>query len=87
MHYIQNHEVAYRSIDGEAVLVIPHTSDVKVLNEVGTRIWEALEGPRSIDEIVSVVVAEFEITEEQARIDALTFIEALVSRDLVHQVT
>jgi len=65
------------------VLVVPSTSEVKVLNLVGTRVWEELEEPRTLDQLIATVVAEFEIGAEAARPDVQGFLEDLVSRELV----
>ena len=34
--------VVYQIVDGEAVVVLPQAGQIKVLNEVGTRIWSLL---------------------------------------------
>src|SRR5262249_2954722 len=55
---IERHaNVAWRVLDGTAVLVSPSSPTVQTLNSVGTRVWELADG-RTVDEIVEAVVKE-----------------------------
>jgi len=44
------------------------------LNDVAARVWELLDGRRTLREIRDVVVAEYEVTPEEAAGDLETFI-------------
>jgi hypothetical protein len=75
---------AHRSIGDEGGLVVlPAKAEVKVLNPVGTIVYGLLDGKHSVDEIVSAVVAEFEVKEEDARRDVEAFLEELDSEGLL----
>ena len=76
-------QVAARIIDGEAVIVLPESSQVNVLNEVGSRIWELIDGTRSVGEIAEVIVAEYDVTTEQAEQDVNEFIQELVENKML----
>jgi hypothetical protein len=39
------------------------------LSDIGTRIWELIERPRSVDELCADLVKEFDVTEEVCRTD------------------
>ena len=71
-------QVAARIIDGEAVIVLPESGQVNVLNEVGSRIWELIDGTHSVGEITEIIVAEYDVTAEQAERDVDEFIQELV---------
>lgn len=75
--------VASRALDGEAVLVHPAQQKVRVLNEVGARLWELTDGERSIGEMARVIAAEYEVSLVKAEADALTFCQDLVGRGLL----
>ena len=75
-----NPAVVGRIVDGEAVLVLPEQGKVKVLNEVGGRIWELVDGTRTVGEIVQLICREFEVDEASAREDTLGFISDLLDR-------
>ncbi len=47
--------VVSRMIDGEAVLVHPGQAKIRVLNSVGARIWEPVDGQHSLRDIAQVI--------------------------------
>jgi len=69
-------DVAFRVIDGQAVIVVPATQTMHTLNEVGTFIWQNCEG-KSVDEVIASVVGEFEVDESTARSDLDAFAKEL----------
>jgi hypothetical protein len=73
----RNHTAGYRVFEGEATIVLPDGSYIKVLNETGSRIWELLDGSRGVKEIASVIAGEYEITPEAAERDVREFLEEL----------
>ncbi len=80
---IPEKEVVGQVVDGEAVLVLPSKGKVKVLNEVGARIWELADGNRSIGEIAGQLTAEYEVDLPQAQNDTLIFIQELVDKGVL----
>lgn len=67
---------------GEAVLMLPARGQIKVLNEVGTRVWELIDGNRSIDQVVAVICKEYDVDPDRALSDTLAFIDELVAKRL-----
>ena len=55
-------------------------------NEVGGMIVKALDQGKSIAEIVKLVTEEFEVGEEQAKNDILTFCKQLVADGIADEV-
>ena len=76
-------DVAWRMIDGEAVIITPADSTMHTLNDVGTRIWELMTGTRSLREVAGVLCAEFEVDRERAEKDTLWFTECLAKKGLI----
>lgn len=76
-------QVAARIIDGEAVILLPENVQVKVLNVVGSRIWELADGTRSVGEITKIIVAEYDVTAQQAERDVNEFIQELVDKKML----
>lgn len=70
--------VVSRLVDGEAVLVHPQQAKIRVLNAVGARVWELVDGRRSLGDISQVIVAEFDIELSRAQSDVLAFCADLV---------
>ncbi|MBI5498912.1 MAG: PqqD family protein [Deltaproteobacteria bacterium] len=76
LRFRRHPDVAFRVIDGQAVIVVPATQSMHTLNEVGTFVWERCEG-RTVDEIVGLLVEEFEVDDATARGDLETFAREL----------
>lgn len=75
--------VASRLFNGEAVLIDPAQNKVRMLNPVGSRIWELADGSRTLAEIIDTLVAEFEVEPAQAAASVRAFVEELVARELL----
>lgn len=48
------------------------------LSEVGARIWELMEPPRSLDDICAVLVGEFDVPPQVCRAEVDAFLADLV---------
>ena len=70
-------------IEGEAVLLDMESSYYFSLNETGTRIWRGLEDGKTEAEIIEGLVAEFDVTREEAEQTTHAFLESLRSEGLV----
>lgn len=66
---------------------LANTVEMFALSEVGQFIWSLADGTRSVAELVACVVREFEVTEDQARIDVDEFVGQLQAYGLVDEVT
>lgn len=83
--FVRNDDIAWRVIDGEALVVSPKDSLVYPLNEVATRIWELFDGKRNICEITSIIREEFEVDNKTAQDDIVDFVEGLLKAGLVNE--
>ena len=69
-------EVAFRPMGPDGGLVVlPVTSEVKVVNETGSTILSLLDGERSPEDIASVVAERFDVSAEQALADVRAFLD------------
>jgi len=66
---------------------LANTVEMFALSEVGQFIWSLADGTRGAPELMAEVVREFEVAEDQARIDVSEFIEQLRAYGLVNEVT
>jgi hypothetical protein len=71
------------SQQSEAVLVLPGKGQVKVLNDVGARIWSLANGTRTVREIATQITAEYQVDQATAEADTLEFLADLVEREIV----
>lgn len=79
--------MASRTLSGEAVLVDPERNVVRMLNPVGSRIWELADGTRSLEQIADVLVLEFDVTATQAQQSVVAFVDELAAKELLIWVT
>ena len=71
-----------RAFEHEVAVILPTASAVRVLNEVGARIWALADG-RTLAQILDVLVNEYEIERTQLRVDAEAFLSELQARGLL----
>lgn len=84
--FIRNNDIAWRVIDGEALVVSPKDSLIYPLNDAGARIWELLDGKRTVEEITSIICEEFEGEKKAIEGDTVDFIENLLKAGLINGV-
>jgi len=81
-----------REIAGET-LIVPVTGQamdlesIYVLNPVGSRIWELLRSPTTVDRIADAVAGEFSVSPQHAAADVGEFLDALSARGLIREMT
>jgi hypothetical protein len=72
-----------RLLEDEAVVVLPARGEVKVLNEVGARIWSLADGSRSVREIAAAISAAYVVTTAEAEADTLAFLIELERKGII----
>ena len=77
-----------REVGGRSVAVAigargADTPSMITLNDSGKVIWQALSRETSVDEIVDLLTAEFDVSREVAEIDVLKFLDTLRSGGLL----
>jgi hypothetical protein len=72
-----------RRLENEAVLVLPDKGEVKVLNDVGARIWSLADGRLTVRDIVATICAEYQVTPAEAEADTMAFIAELEAKGIV----
>lgn len=74
--------IVTRKTGSEYILVpvvdnIADMDNFYVLNESGAFIWELIDGNRNISEITRAVMEEFDVDDDRARSDVISFIASL----------
>lgn len=83
--YCRNDDVAWRIIDGAAVIVTPRDGMVHQLNETGTFIWQHLETPASASALASAMCEDYDIDEKTALEHILEFLQILTAKTIVKE--
>ena len=68
-------DLIWRLLDDNAVVVSPGAGEVRVLNQVGTVIWQLLVEENSPGEIEDFLVTHYEVTYERAKSDLQLFFD------------
>ena len=69
---------------GEEVAILNLKNGVYYgLDAVGARIWSLIQEPKTVNEILDVLLDEYEVEPERCERDLLTLLEELVAENLV----
>jgi Coenzyme PQQ synthesis protein D (PqqD) len=80
-------EVLSSKIDEEVVLMSIEADAYFGLDPVGSNIWELLsKNPATINELVFILMEEYEVAEEDCRKDVQSFIDDMSSRKLIREI-
>ena len=75
-------EVSSR-IGDEAAILDLDSSVYYGLDPVGARIFDLLQAPTALNDVLAALLAEYEVDEPTARVDLLALVEELLDRGLV----
>lgn len=87
-YFNKEKDLVTRCVAGETIIV-PVKSNVGdldyiyTLNEVGSIVWELIDGERSVGQIIAAVHNAYEVTEEEAEKDTLDFLDSLEKAGLI----
>lgn len=70
-------------MDGELVMMGQEQGEYFAMRDVAASIWQYLEEPRSLEDLVLLVAAEYDVASETCRPDIVAFLDDLVGRRLV----
>lgn len=80
---IHHPDTASRVFSGEAVVITPAENQVRMFNQIGSRIWELADGAHTVADIVAVLCAEYEVEPEPAAASVAAFLATLHKRGLI----
>ena len=70
-------------LDGEKVMMDLEKGQYFALNSVASRIWEVIESPISVNNVVETLLDEYEVEREECEKSVLEFIKGLEYASLV----
>lgn len=84
MYLAKSSKIASRMLGDEAIIMSAVDSMLFTLSPTGTVIWEAADGQTPLSRIIEErVCREFNVTVEQAQVDAEEFVAKLVDHGLL----
>ena len=70
-------------MDGEKVMMNIEKGKYYGLDGIGSRIWELIESPHTVRDVVGVLLKEYNVEEKNCQQDVLAFINKLYVQGLV----
>jgi hypothetical protein len=80
---LPNPRTASRVFSGEAVVISPAENTVRLLNPVGSRIWELADGAATAEDIAAQLTQEFAVDLDHARQSVAAFLAELDGKGLL----
>ncbi len=80
---VRGDKLAARKVGGEMVILSAEDSNLFVLNEVGTAIWEAADGRTSLQGIADAISRDYDVEPDVARRDVDEFVHSLAAAGVV----
>ena len=85
-------DLATSSILGETIIVsikggARDLNSIYVLNELGTHIWELIDGQSSIHRMIEEICKAYDVGQEEAEQDAIEFLNSLEVRGLIRSIS
>lgn len=76
-------DVVARRVGDEAVLLHTGTENYFTLNEVAARAWELIDGQRSVEDIIDLLLHEYDVPREQLAADVGELLAAMDAQQLL----
>jgi hypothetical protein len=80
----QNKFLDSTDLDGEKVMMNINKGKYYGLNSVGSRIWELIDQPRFVKNIIAILLKEFNVDEKTCEDSVLGFLSKLYDEDLIN---
>ncbi len=85
MFYNRHPSLLSSTLDDVVVILGIESGKYYQMNTVGSRIWEILEQPVTLEDIKTILLNEFNVTDEQCQESVADFICYLKSRKLIEE--
>lgn len=83
--YRRKKEVRFRIVGDEGVAVRQEAGEVLAVNDVGARVLGLLESEKSLDDITTSILAEYDVERSRLARDVEAFVSDLVAAGLVEE--
>ncbi len=80
---VQAEGLTVRQVGNEAIILTEEGEELHTLDETGTFVWKAIDGKKSLSQILDLICAEYEVAHDRARVDLFVFVEALKGKGII----
>lgn len=81
--YMRHPDLRLADVEGDGVVLHLGTRRYFSVSESGLILLQALEAPRSVDDLVHLLVEQYEVTPEQAEASVRQFLDTCRTADLL----
>ena len=75
--------MVYSKLDGEVVMMSVENGEYYGLNEIGSAIWDKIEKEIKVDELVKLLMEEYDVERSECEADTLEFLNEMLVKKLV----
>jgi hypothetical protein len=75
--------IVFNKLDDEIVMMSIKNGEYYGLDNIGSRIWEIIENPVSVRQIIDILKDEYEVAGDQCKIDVNEFLDLLLKKNLI----
>ncbi len=72
-----------REIGEETIIMAEDGNDIHVLDEIGSFIWQSIDGINSIQTILEKILNEYDVSKDIAQKDLFNFLEDLKNKKII----
>jgi len=80
----QNKDILTSNIDGEKVMMSIRFGEYYGLGKIGSFIWDHIEEPIKISDLVNLITKKYEVDEEKCFNDIVPFLTDLLKKELIN---
>jgi hypothetical protein len=80
---VKTKPLPYQEVDGEVFAITPDDGMLHNLNEVGSIIWNLIDGKTNIGDIENKILSQYEIDSPTLQADLLSFMNKITEKGLI----
>jgi hypothetical protein len=78
----RNADLPFQRLEEDTIIVDPKRREVHLLNQTAARVWELLEAPRTLDEIVAALADEYDAPHDELQSSVADLVADLAGKDV-----
>lgn len=82
-YVVKAERLAYRAFEDEAFILTPEDSTLHCLNETGSRIWQLIDGLRTLGDIADAIYDEYDVKRDRALEEVRRFLQTLQAKGMI----
>jgi Coenzyme PQQ synthesis protein D (PqqD). len=83
--FIRNQQIINSELEDNLVMMHIDKGKYYGLNQIGKRIWELLDKPKDAEEITSILLKEFNVSQERCMSDVESFMQQALKCDIIRK--